>query len=110
MRSNSSTGTSCSRSITWASVAKPSNSLMSAPTMKPFSLPERMTRPTMSRDLRAFLDARDDGRQLLQRTRAQRVGARAFTVEDGPGDALLIDAKAPVVQDQGFPRRCPQRR
>ncbi len=48
-----------------------------------------------------FLDLRDDGRQLLERARAEGVRACAFAIEDRPGDPFLVDREAPIVQVHG---------
>ena len=70
------------------------NSRMSAPTMKPRSLPEMMTRPRIALVARALLHLGDDLRQLLERPAAERILALALAVELGPGDAPLIDARS----------------
>ncbi len=49
----------------------------------------------------AFLDLRDDRSQLLEGPCAESVRARAFAIEDRPGDPLLVDREAPVVQVHG---------
>ena len=53
--------------MTSRSLGSSSNSRTSAPTMKPFSLPEMNTRPRIGLVARALLDALDDGAQLLER-------------------------------------------
>ena len=65
-----------------------SNSRMSAPTMKPFSLPEMKTRPRIDLSRAPCLDALDDRAQLLERPPAERILALALAVEHRPGDAL----------------------
>src|SRR5581483_2231172 len=74
-----------------------SNSRTSAPTMKPFSLPEMKTRPRICLS-HAGIDALDDHGQLLERTPAEGILALALAIEHRPGDALHVDGEAPVPQ------------
>ena len=46
----------------------------------------------------ARFDTFDNRHQLLERTATERVLAFTLAVEDRPGDALLVDGEAPVLQ------------
>ena len=66
--------------------------------MNPFSLPDMMTRPRIDLARRPGFDALDDRAQLLEWPAAERVLAFILAVEDGPGDAPLIDGESPVLE------------